>query len=311
MSDHDGTKRIAQQGTDAGAAASEIYLPAMPERPATILAFLVARFPHVGAEFWRERMEAGKVLNGAGEPIAWDTPYTAGTTVRYFRETPDEASIPFEEAIIHQDDHLIVADKPHFLPVVPSGPYVAECLLARLRARTGIETLVPVHRLDRETAGLVLFSVDTATRPLYHRMFAEGAIEKEYLAIGHGAGDPGTEMLVENRIVQGEPWFRMRVAPGTSNAATHIRLLDRLGERALFRLRPRTGKKHQLRLHLLSIGFPILNDRLYPHVLPHAPYDFTAPLQLLAQRLAFTDPVSGLPMELTSRRQLECAWTER
>ncbi len=295
----------------AGAAASEIYLPAVPERPATILAFLVARFPHVGADVWCERMEAGKVLNDAGEAIAPDAPYTVGATVRYFREVRDEAVIPFEEAIIHQDEHLIVVDKPHFLPVVPSGPYVAECLTARLRARTGIRTLAPAHRLDRETAGLVLFSVDPTTRALYHRMFAEGAVEKEYLTIGYGVGDPGEEALVENRIVPGEPWFRMRVAPGESNAATHVRTLARRGERVLFSVRPRTGKKHQIRLHLLSIGFPILNDRLYPHVQPHAPYDFSAPLQLLAHRLAFVDPVSGRPMEFTGSRRLECDWSVR
>lgn len=311
MSNHDGTERIAQHGAGSGAAASEIYLPAVPERPATILTFLVARFPHVGADVWSERMKAGKVLSEAGEAIAPDAPYTAGATVRYFREVQDEAVIPFDEEIIHQDDHLIVADKPHFLPVVPSGPYVAECLTSRLRARTGIETLVPVHRLDRETAGLVLFSVDPATRALYHRMFAERAVEKEYLAIGPGAGEPEAETLVENRIVQGEPWFRMRVEAGECNAATHLRSLDRRGDRVLFSVRPRTGKKHQIRLHLLSIGFPILNDRLYPHVQPHAPYDFSAPLQLLAHRLAFIDPVSGRRMEFISRRRLECDWSVR
>ncbi|MEP7219258.1 MAG: pseudouridine synthase, partial [Bacteroidota bacterium] len=153
--------------------ASSLYLPSLKFPPATILEYLAARFLHVGMEIWRARMEAGKVIGGDGAAVTPETPYRPDSTIRYFREVESEELIPFQEEIIFRNEHILIADKPHFLPVVPTGPYVDECLLARLRRRTGLDELTPVHRLDRETAGLVLFSARRETRALYHRLFAD------------------------------------------------------------------------------------------------------------------------------------------
>ena len=285
--------------------ASAIYLPPLDAEPATVLDYLRERFPHVGDEAWERRIERGMVVFADGEPVEPATPYRSGSTVRYFREVEDEEAIPFAERIVFRNDHIVVADKPHFLPVVPTGPYVNEYLLFRLRRATGIAELTPVHRLDRETAGLLLFAADPATRPLYHRLFAEGAIEKEYMAVGRLERelDEG-EWRMENRLVPGEPWFRMMIAPGEPNAVTRIILEEARDRHGLFKLFPATGKKHQLRIHLNALGAPIVNDSLYPTVWPQAPYDYSRPLQLLARRIAFRDPVSGEPMEFISEREL-------
>jgi tRNA pseudouridine32 synthase/23S rRNA pseudouridine746 synthase len=227
--------------------------------------------------------------------------------VRYYREIAHEPAIPFAEEIIFRNDHILVADKPHFIPVTPSGPYVNESLLFRLRRSTGIEELSPIHRLDLETAGLVLFSVRQSTRHLYHELFASNTIAKEYRAVARLEREPeAREWLVENRLEPGEPWFRMRIAEGEPNTSTRVELLDRAGSLGLFGLHPRTGRKHQLRLHMASLGFPIVNDQLYPTPLPPGPYDHARPLGLLACRLAFTDPVTGAAMDLSSRRRLAC-----
>lgn len=284
--------------------ASALHLPRISPAPATILEYLIIRFPHIDAGQWRRRIEEGKVVQSDGAAIGEGTPYAPDTTIHYFRETQGEESIPFREEIIYRDDHLLIADKPHFLPVVPAGPYVNECLLFRLRRSTGLENLIPAHRLDRETAGLVLFALDPSTRACYHRLFAEGNITKEYLAVGEGTGALEERFTIRGGVVPGEPWFRMRWDAGTQNSVTHISVLGGEGNRIRFHLRPETGKKHQLRVHLLSAGYPIVNDGLYPDVREFAPYDYGRPLQLLAHRLSFTDPVSGRAMEFISRREL-------
>ena len=308
-------------------APSTVTMPAAQPPYPSILTFLERRFPQVAIEIWQQRLAEGKVLDEAGQPITPQTPYAPQRRLFYFREQEREPLIPFAETILFQNDEILVADKPPFLPVIPSGPYVDQCLLARLQKKTGIKALAPVHRLDRETAGLVLFSTNKANRGLYHNLFRDGAISKTYVAICHYAGDgQQQEWLVENRIVEGSPWFRMQIVDGPINARTKVKLLamieentatgdhndparnpaggQQTGGRARFQLTPLTGKKHQLRLHLSSLGFGIINDRSYPELHPKAEDDWQNPLQLLAQSLRFRDPITGQPMEFQSERRL-------
>ncbi|QXE85300.1 pseudouridine synthase [Geomonas nitrogeniifigens] len=284
---------------------AKVTMPRLEEPYPTVLAFLVDRFPRIPREVWEARVAQGKVLGEDGAPVDSSTPYAPQKRVFYFREMDEERVIPFPERILFQNDELLVACKPHFLPVTPGGAYLNQSLLHRLRERTGIHHLVPLHRIDRETAGLVLFSVNPKTRGRYCGLFRDGRIEKEYRAVGMGRVPDGRESwLVESRLVPGDPWFVMGTEPGVPNARSQIRLLEEREGRSLFWLSPLTGKTHQLRVHLSSQGVPILNDRLYPQLQPRQPDDFERPLQLLAHRLRFRDPVSGELLEFQSDREL-------
>lgn len=292
----------ARERSSRAAQASRVTLPKAEPEPATVLEFLSARFPRIPD--WDLRMARGLVRAGE-HPLPVDAPYRAGLVVTYFREVAEEAPVPFEARILHHDAHLLVADKPPFLPVVPAGGFVQETLLARLQAETGIADLAPLHRLDRETAGLVLFSVDPATRGAYAGLFAGREITKTYEAVAQARTEPAQrEWRVENRIEAGEPFFRMAIVAGPPNARSDIRLLTWRDDRARFEIRPETGRKHQIRLHMAAIGHPILHDRFYPELLPDGPPDFERPLQLLAKRLAFTDPLSGEPRRFESGQVL-------
>jgi tRNA pseudouridine32 synthase/23S rRNA pseudouridine746 synthase len=287
------------------ATSSVVTMPAADKPYPSILEFLTRRFPNIGSECWQQRINEGKVLAADNSPISADTPYSPDKRLFYFREVAQERLIPFAEKILFQDDHLLVACKPHFLPVIPGGGYVNECLLNRLRKRSGNNDLVPLHRIDRETAGIVMFSVNRTTRGLYSRLFADGMVDKSYQALaGCSPDQEKRDWTVENRIVKGVPWFRMRVAPGTPNSRSKIRLLDVDGDVARFDLFPVTGKTHQLRIHMSGLGFRILNDRYYPDLLPEQADDFAKPLSLVAKTVRFRDPISGKSMEFRSEREI-------
>lgn len=268
----------------------------------TVLEFLIQRFPRIDADIWRQRIADDKVHWDDGTLVRKDSGYLPQGRIFYYREVEEEPEIPFVEEIIYQDAEIIVAFKPHFLPVNPMGKYVRQSLVHRLMERTGIRTLAPLHRIDRETAGLVMLSVNPESRDSYHQLFRErGRIRKTYRALAHITEDqcpePGQQWRVENRMVEGEPWFRMQTESGEINARSEIRCLAVHGTKkdvGLFELSPLTGKTHQLRLHMSGLGFPLVNDRLYPVLQPQSADDFQAPLQLFACRLAFVDPVADV-----------------
>jgi len=281
-----------------------VTMPKIEKPYPSVLDFLAQRFPKIERSCWERRIAQGKVLGEDGFPITCASLYAPQKRIFYFREVGEERIIPFAEQVLFQNDELLVACKPHFLPVTPGGPYVDECLLHRLRKSTGNDDLVPLHRIDRETAGLVLFSVNSETRDKYGELFRSGGIEKSYRALSAAAGEPGREWLVENRLVRGEPWFRMQTAPGLVNARSRIRLLQVEDGVSEFLLNPLTGKTHQLRVHLSGLGFGILNDRYYPQLQQERPDDFDKPLQLLAKAVKFKDPISGKNLEFESGRGL-------
>lgn len=284
---------------------SQVVLPETEKGSTTLLDFLEKRFPGISRSIWEGRMSVGNVLDEHKRPIYQDEPYTPGKRIYYFREVEQEPPVPFFEQIIHSDDHILVVEKPHFLPVIPSGPYVNQCLLNRLKQTTGNENLTPIHRIDRETAGLVVFSANPRTRGLYQQLFMEGQIRKTYEAVTFcPSAPPYQPVVVENRIVQGEPFFRMKTEPGIPNASSWIRCVKQKNGLALFHIEPATGKKHQIRLHLSGLGFGIVNDRYYPDLLPEQPPDFDKPLQLLARSLSFTDPVTGINLDFHCSMEL-------
>ncbi len=238
-------------------------------------------------------MAKGQVLDEMGRRVDSETAFRVGACIFYYRDVRNEKTIPFVEQVLYQDEHILVADKPHFLPVIPSGKFLHETLLVRLRRQRSTEALVPVHRLDRETAGVVLFSLNPKTRGHYASLFRNRRVRKEYEALAPTREDLSFPTTRRSRIVRGEPFFRMKEVPGEANSETHIRSCKNLGPLTLYQLLPRTGKKHQLRLHLAALGIPIINDKFYPAVAPLDDDDFSRPLKLLAKSISFQDPLSG------------------
>jgi tRNA pseudouridine32 synthase / 23S rRNA pseudouridine746 synthase len=259
----------------------------------TVIDFLKERYPHVDAATWKARMGKGQVMDETGRRIDSETAFRVGACIFYYRELENERIIPFAEQVLYHDEHILVADKPHFLPVIPSGKFLHETLLVRLRKQHATETLVPIHRLDRETAGVVLFSLNPKTTRHYTALFRNRHVRKVYEALAPTLKDSSFPIIRRSLIVRGEPFFRMKEVRGEANSETHISVVSNLGSLTLYQMLPLTGKKHQLRLHLAALGIPILNDKLYPTVIPSDDGDFSRPLKLLAKSISFQDPLSG------------------
>ncbi len=284
---------------------SFITLPKHDDENVTILEFLIKHFPHIKKETWLERINNGSISDPGGNPINLKTIYKAGMRLSYYREVPDEIIIPFKEKILFQNDHLVAVCKPHFLPVQPSGPYVKECLLNRLLKSLHNDNLVPLHRIDRETAGVVIFSACKESRNDYHQLFRSGKIRKVYEAIGtKPTGKTTGEWLIENRIEESENWPLMKNCDGPVNARTKIKVIGEKDDLMKFRIEPLTGKGHQIRLHLQVIGSHIINDRYHPRLLSERSDDFNNPLQLIAREMEFDDPISGKHHDFKSSRKL-------
>ena len=270
----------------------------------TFTDFLVQRFPAITRETWLARMAAGLVVDEFGAPVTPERAYRGHMRLYYYRAPPAETRIPFEAEILFQDEHLVVADKPHFLPVTPSGHYLQETLLVRLKNQLQLDSLIPIHRIDRETAGLVVFSVNPAERDAYQALFRRHEVSKHYEAIAPWRPELRFPLLRKTRIVEGKPFFRQCEVPGEANSETRVDVLRVLGDRALYALSPVTGKKHQLRVHMAALGIPITNDRIYPAGQHTLNDDYTHPLQLLAKSIAFKDPYTGERRQFKSRTSL-------
>jgi tRNA pseudouridine32 synthase/23S rRNA pseudouridine746 synthase len=269
-----------------------------------MLTFMASNYPAVSEAQWRGRMERGDVVDGQGTPLMPGARYQRGMRIWYYRELDAETPIPFHEEILYQDEHIVVADKPHFLPTIPTGRFLKETLLVRLRQKLGIEELVPIHRLDRETAGVVIFSSNLNSRGAYQSLFQKRLVQKEYEALA--AALPGREFpfVYRSRMVEGDKFFTMKEEPGEPNSETMIDVIEQRGEHVLYRLWPHTGRQHQLRVHLSALGIPIVNDAFYPVALPCKADDVSSPLKLLARAIGFPDPLSGEWRYFESRQQL-------
>ncbi|MFJ2960338.1 pseudouridine synthase [Streptomyces sp. NPDC087270] len=278
----------------------------------TIGGYLLERY---GAAVGRERIEAmlaaGRFVTADG-PVGALTPYAPGAWVWFHRDFPPEPAVPFPVEVLHRDERIVVADKPHFLATTPRGRHVTETALARLRRELDLPLLSPAHRLDRLTAGVVLFVVRPEDRGAYQTLFRDRLVRKEYEAVA--AYDPAVALpaTVRSRIVKERGQMAAREVPGPYNAESVVELLARRGGLGRYLLRPLTGRTHQLRLHMQALGLPLLNDPIYPEVWAEAAAEegadpYARPLQLLARTLEFTDPLTGRELRFASARRLS-AW---
>ncbi|MGF6147325.1 Ribosomal large subunit pseudouridine synthase A [Kingella potus] len=306
------TNKHPRPGSD-GIRPSYLNLPCDSALAGTLLAdYLCRRFPYVPRETWLARLAAGGIFDSQWRPLAPDAPFVPGGRLFYYREAvaADEPEIPFQEEILYTDGHLLAVDKPHFLPVVPSGRFLRETLLTRLRLRpelqdTDPDEIAPLHRIDKDTAGVVLFCRRRESRSAYQMLFQERRVEKSYEALAAARTGMALPLHIRSRIERGHPFFLMCETAGAANAHTVVEDVQDLGGGlALYRLRPISGKKHQLRVHMASLGLPILNDPLYPVPLPDGLPDYAKPLKLLARSIAFTDPFTGEKRHFESRRML-------
>ena len=288
-----------------GVGPSCVVLPSRGQ--GSLLDFLAERLPAVPRDAWRARMEEGDVLDERGARVTPDRPFEAGLRLYYYRSLPAEPALPFEETVLYQDEHLVVADKPHFMPVTPSGRYLHHTLLVRLKRRLGLPELSPLHRIDRDTAGLVLLSVQQRTRGAYQALFRDRQITKHYDAIAPWRADLAFPREHASRLEEiPQQFFRMHEVPGEPNSHTQMQVdeVSEDGRWARYRLSPITGKRHQLRVHMAALGLPLRNDAFYPVVNDPPEGDYSRPLQLLAKSLAFVDPLTQQPRAFESGQRL-------
>ena len=282
--------------------ASVVFTP--PGAWPTAFDFFSARFPRIPATEWRQRLAQGDVLDAHGTPLSADSPYIVGQHWYYFRAVAAEPRIPFEASVLWQDEHLLVADKPHFLPVVPSGHYLQETLLVRLKNLLDLPDLAPLHRLDRDTAGLVLFSKTPASRGVYHSLFRDHAMRKTYEAVAAWSPSLAWPVHRATRIQPSKHFMQQEEVVGPVNAITDIAPIEVGQTLARYTLSPITGQRHQLRVHMAALGLPLVGDGIYPNLTPEGTANYARPLQLLAKSIAFTDPLSGQPRQFSSQRSL-------
>lgn len=250
------------------------------------------------------RLADGEVVLGDGRVVTRDTAYLPGASVHLHRDLPTEVTVPEAVEVLHLDHDLVVADKPHFLATMPRGRHVAQTALVQLRQRLDLPELTPAHRLDRLTAGVLLLTARAQARRPYQELFAHGEVSKTYVAVAPVRGDLSLPVEVRDRLVKRRGSLQTAREDGEPNAHTRVELIDQRGHLGLYRLTPRTGQTHQLRVHLAGLGIPILGDPLYPTVQDVAPDDFTDPLQLLAAEVTFRDPLSGEHRSFSTRRSL-------
>lgn len=284
----------------------------MPEEGpwATAMEYVLDKFNHVDPVGIVDRFERGEVKALGGEIVTPTTPLNEHVFIWYYRELPVEKRLPVELSILHQDEHLVVVDKPHFLPTTPGGMYVQESALVRLRVLLDQPDLVPIHRLDRMTAGVLLFSANPETRGKYQTLFEKRRIEKTYRAVAPVREELDFPLVVRSRMIKSRTYLLAEEIPGEPNAETRIELMDTRVDAdtgqtlGLYDLQPHTGKTHQLRVHLAAQGIGILHDPFYPVLHEQAPDDYTKPLQLLAHSISFQDPLTREPVTYSSQLEL-------
>ncbi len=287
-----------------GVSASKVFLP-NDLTVNTVFEYFCQHFPHIQPQEWQQRFADQLIYAADGSILTLESPYTANTHIFYYRFLAQETHVPFQHEILYENEHLLVVDKPHFLTMTPTGQYVQETLLVRLKKQTGYEDLTPIHRLDRETAGIVLFCKKPELRGIYQQLFADRKVQKIYHAIAAYRTELHLPQILQLHLEKGQPFYTMQISSEKpQNSETLIALLEHNQHYAKYQLKPKTGKQHQLRVHLNYLGIPILNDSFYPVVAHKADDDFEQPLQLLAKKIYFIDPVLNQEMHFNSKFEL-------
>ncbi|MFI8569725.1 pseudouridine synthase [Rhodococcus sp. NPDC078407] len=268
----------------------------------TVVEYLEREMPD---DDWRRAIRDAVVVDEKSRPITLDSRYRAGSQVYFYRVPAQEVPVPFEIDILHEDDDLLVVDKPHFLATIPRGRHVTETATVRLRKQFDCPDLTPAHRLDRATAGVLLFTKTKHARRPYQELFSSRNVTKEYEAVAGFDAALEFPRIVRSRILKEHGVMTAYEEPGEPNSETLIELVGTSGDFARYRLFPKTGKTHQLRIHLSSLGISIMNDPYYPVYTSTPADDFTRPLQLLARALDFIDPLTGKLRRFVSARVLQ------
>lgn len=270
----------------------------------SVLSYLLEKFPAISENEWVRRIELGEVVDETGRIVQIDTGLLKGLRVYYYRTVENEPNVPFEENILFENNQIVVADKPHFLPVVPGGHYLQNTLLVRLKKKLNCPDLSPVHRIDRDTAGLVLFSKNRSERGAYQALFRERSVKKLYEAIAPWKPSLNFPRWHESRIVESGNFIRMEEVSGPVNSQTYMEIVEHNRKWARYHLQPINGKRHQLRVHMASLGLGLKGDGLYPLVVDLPEGDFSRPMMLLAKRLDFLDPITQIKHSFQSQRIL-------
>lgn len=256
-------------------------------------------------------LTAGNYVDDAGDPFPIDAPFVPDQVIWFHRDLPDEVRVPFDIEVLHADDRIVVVDKPHFLATIPRGQHIVQTVLVRMRAELDLPALAPAHRLDRATAGVLMLTTERRWRGNYQNVFRDRLAHKTYLAVAACRDDLTFPSTVRSHIVKERGVLQAQEFDDRPpNSQSLVELVERRGKRALYRITPRTGRTHQIRLHMARLGVPILNDPFYPLIIDVPRDDFRAPLQLLAESLSFQDPIDGSTRQFVTRRVLD-SWGDQ
>ncbi|HWI20820.1 MAG TPA: RluA family pseudouridine synthase [Vicinamibacterales bacterium] len=268
----------------------------------TVLAYLSATRLHSTEQEWTARLDRGEV-EVEGARVRRDTVLFAGQTVVWHRPPWDEPTVPTHFDVIHEDDAIVVVNKPSGLPTMPAGGFLDQTLLALVRKQHPEAS--PLHRLGRCTSGLVLFARTREAASRLARAWREHLVKKTYRAVGLGA--TRAEMFVIDVPIGSVPHPTI----GTIQAACEggkpshsvAVVLETRHDQTLFSVEITTGRPHQIRIHMAYAGHPLVGDPIYEAgggVKRHPGLPGDGGYLLHAERLQFLHPITGQRMSVTA-----------